>query len=149
MMSAKEAQALGLRIFTTYRSCKKCGSFERYSSTGNCVTCAKNASKKYRAEGVAGRPALPNVPICLMVAGANLCAACPSAPTCPAKGRSDVLMRACLAFRNHAPVSAAQARQLGMTICKPAQACRKCGQVEWRRIGARFCLGCFERRLHV
>lgn len=147
-MDRKEARAAKLRVYQSDRSCKNCGGFERYVSTGGCTICAKDAARRQKEEWAATAPPLPDVPFCLLVTAPNVCRGCDKRGVCPGADRHDVLIRAKLAFRHHEPVSASEARKLGMVICKPAQACRKCGKTEWRRLGARECLGCFERRLN-
>lgn len=149
MITQRQALVLGLTKFTTSKPCNKCGSFERYASTGTCVPCAKKAATRQRAKVAAVVPTLPDVPVCLIVPGLHMCQSCPTAAGCPARGRPDTLGRAKFAFRNHATVSAAQARKLGMTICKPAQACQCCGRKEWRKLNSRYCLGCYDELLHV
>lgn len=143
-----EALRSGAPRYVSELPCRNCGGLARYATSNNCVACSLAASKKKYA-AVKLHALIPEVPPCLMLPGSDLCTVCDRAATCAGNGKRDVLARAKHAFPDHPPVPAAAARKLGMAICKPVQACAKCGTLSWRRIGARYCLGCFERKLHL
>jgi hypothetical protein len=58
-MERPEARALGLTTYYTGRSCKNGHRHERYTKTGACVICQRDAAARDRAIGERYKPLSP------------------------------------------------------------------------------------------
>lgn len=135
--------------YFTGKPCRQGHLSDRYTSTGNCTECQREASlKAYQKARFGDVPEgdFPAIPECIAGKGEAKMLPCMTCPRmndgCKGSQYSRVGNRAVMAFPDYPPLPRAIAKKRGYRVFMPSRACPQCGVRAWRTVREDKCCAC-------